>query len=151
MEGRVLIIRKALYGLKSSGAAWREKFAMSLHDMGFTSTRSVPDVWIRRATHRGGYDYYEMIFVYVDDILVISDNPVEIMTAISKMYLLRPVGTPLSGGTLNSNETTVDWGPPDCYLGANIRPYIMDGESLWSMTAKSYVKSAVSNLEERLL
>ena len=35
LEGSIMIIHKALYGLRSSGLRWREKFADSLRDMGF--------------------------------------------------------------------------------------------------------------------
>jgi hypothetical protein len=46
-RGKVLIVTRALYGLKSSGAAWRAEFAGTLRDMGFVSTKADPDVWIR--------------------------------------------------------------------------------------------------------
>jgi Reverse transcriptase (RNA-dependent DNA polymerase) len=35
--GQVAVIVRALYGLKSSGAAWHAFFAQSLCDLGFTS------------------------------------------------------------------------------------------------------------------
>jgi Reverse transcriptase (RNA-dependent DNA polymerase) len=34
-KGKVLIIWKALYGLKSSGAAWRALFSSTLHQLGY--------------------------------------------------------------------------------------------------------------------
>jgi hypothetical protein len=46
-QGAVMIVKRALYGLKSSGAAWRAMFASSLGDMGFKSTYADPDVWGR--------------------------------------------------------------------------------------------------------
>jgi hypothetical protein len=46
LQGRFAIIRRALYGLKSSGAAWRSTFAGTLQDMGFTSSLADPDVWM---------------------------------------------------------------------------------------------------------
>ena len=36
-RGKVLIVTGALYGLKSSGAAWRADLAATLRDMNFTS------------------------------------------------------------------------------------------------------------------
>ena len=69
-KGKVLIVTLALYGLKSSGAAWRADLAASLRDMKFISSQADPDVWIRIAgTH------YDMILVYVDDILVFAKDP----------------------------------------------------------------------------
>ena len=46
--GKVCVIVRALYGLKSSGAAWRSHFANDLRDMGFLSTLADPDVWYRQ-------------------------------------------------------------------------------------------------------
>ncbi len=48
-QGQAVIITRALYGLKSSGAAWRAHFAESLHQLGFTSSLADPDVWMRPA------------------------------------------------------------------------------------------------------
>ena len=54
MKGKILIIRKALYGLKSSGAAFRAFLAERLDDIGFKSSIADPDVWMRPATKEGG-------------------------------------------------------------------------------------------------
>ena len=51
-EGKTDIIVRALYGLKSSGAAWRSHFAHTLRDLHFTSTYADPDVCFRPATKR---------------------------------------------------------------------------------------------------
>jgi Reverse transcriptase (RNA-dependent DNA polymerase) len=59
--GKVLVLARALYGLKSSGAAWRANLAGTLRDLGYTSTQADPDVWIKMMT-----DHYEMIRVYKD-------------------------------------------------------------------------------------
>ena len=71
-KGKVLVVVQALYGLKSSGSAWRAALAEALVQLGFKSTRSDPDVWIRAAVRLDGGKYYEMIFVYVDYILALS-------------------------------------------------------------------------------
>jgi hypothetical protein len=134
-EGRVMIIRKALYGLKSSGAAWRAHMANTLRELGFKSTLADPDVWIRPQTRPNGTKYYEMVLVYVDDILHLSHQPKVVMEAIGKVYRIKE-------GSL---------GPPTRYLGADISKYQMqDGYECWSMSARSYVKNAVKNLEETL-
>jgi hypothetical protein len=67
-QGKVFIITRALYGLKSSGVAFREFLAERLDEMGFKSTNIDPDVWIRPATKPDGKEHYEYILVYVDDI-----------------------------------------------------------------------------------
>jgi hypothetical protein len=68
---KVLIVTCALYGdLKSSGAAWRADLAATLHDLTFASTKADPDVWIRSSG-----TYYDMVLVYVDDILIFAKDP----------------------------------------------------------------------------
>ena len=42
--GTILIVKKALYGLKSSGADFRAHLADTLHGIGYTSTKGDPDV-----------------------------------------------------------------------------------------------------------
>jgi len=45
-EGAVVIIVQALYGLKTSGAAWHATFAQCLIEMGYVSSKADPDVWL---------------------------------------------------------------------------------------------------------
>ena len=76
-EGKVLIVDRALYGLRSSGASWRNMLSKTLQeDFGFEATRADPDVYRRAATH-DGFEYYEYIFVYVDDLLILSKQPMD--------------------------------------------------------------------------
>jgi hypothetical protein len=63
---------RSLYGLKSAGAAFRSTLAQLLQDLGYKSSKADPDVWMREAVWDGGHEYYEMLFVYVDDILALS-------------------------------------------------------------------------------
>jgi len=55
LKGKYVLIVKALYGLKSSGAAWRAHFANTLKDLGFTSCLADPDIWFRAAKKPDGY------------------------------------------------------------------------------------------------
>jgi hypothetical protein len=136
-QGKITIIRKALYGLKSSGAAWRSHLASTLHDMQFKASLADPDVWMRPAVKASGENYYEYIFVYVDDILVVSEKPAVTMDTIGKAYRLK--------------EGSV--GPPTQYLGVQIKPHRFDdmpGSVFWSMGSARYVKEAVHNVEIEL-
>ena len=65
-KGSVMLIIRALYGLKSSGAAWRAKLAETLLAMGYTPTKADPDVWLTKATKPNGEEYYCYMLVYVD-------------------------------------------------------------------------------------
>jgi len=109
--------------------------AQTLRDLGFRSTLGDPDVWIREAMKSDGFKYYEMVLIYVDDILHLSHQPEIVMEAIGKVYRIKE-------GSL---------GPPTRYLGADIKKYqVADGFEYWSMSARTYVKNAVKNLEDTL-
>ena len=73
--GQIMIIVRALYGLKSSGAAFRALLAETLYDIGYKPTKADPDVWIRPGIKSDGFEYYELVLCYVDDVLSISDKP----------------------------------------------------------------------------
>jgi hypothetical protein len=48
LEGHTpLVIFKALYGLRSSGLRWSEKFSLCLQDMGFFASLADPCIWMR--------------------------------------------------------------------------------------------------------
>ena len=56
---RIAIIVQALYGMKSSGAAWRETLATVLEkEMGFNNCVADPDLWMRPGTKNNGERYY---------------------------------------------------------------------------------------------
>ena len=84
-----MIVKMALYGLKSSGAAFRAKLAGVLHDIGYTPSKADPDVWIRPAVKPYGSEYYEMVLCYVDDVLAISDMPMRTMDGIRNVFKLK--------------------------------------------------------------
>ena len=65
-----MIIVKALYGLKTSGARYREHFADYLISDGWFQSKAHPDIWMRDKV-----DHWEYLCVYVDDLLVMSKNP----------------------------------------------------------------------------
>ena len=48
-EGAIMIVKMALYGIKSLGAVFRSKLAGVLHDIGYTPSKADPGVWLRPA------------------------------------------------------------------------------------------------------
>ena len=93
-EGKYAVISRALYGLKTSGASWRNHLAAEIREMGFTSTKADVDVYRRRASKEDGTAYYEYLVVYVDDIICVSENPSKWMEILASRYRLREVGPP---------------------------------------------------------
>jgi len=79
-QGKILIIVKALYGLRSSGAMWHLKFSDYLRGRGFRLCYADFDLWMR---HRG--DHYEYIAVMVDDLLIFSKEPLSIIEPLQKI------------------------------------------------------------------
>ena len=43
-NGHTLVIYKSLYGLRSSGAHWHERFHLVLKEMGFKPLKAEPDI-----------------------------------------------------------------------------------------------------------
>lgn len=133
--GITMIVRKALYGLKSSGAAFRSLLAGTIWELGYRPTEADPDVWLKPAVKSNGYEYYEMLLVYVDDVISISENPEEDIRGIQATFELK-------GGR---GEV------PEMYLGADIKEVSCgEGKKCWTMSSDKYVKTAVSNVEENL-
>ena len=88
-EGKMFIIVMVFYGLKSSGAAFRIFLTGRLNKMGFKSSISDPDLWIRPATKADGEQYYELNFVYVDYIILISQYTVSVMREVPEKFKLK--------------------------------------------------------------
>jgi hypothetical protein len=86
MVGKTVVICKALYGLKSSAAAWRAHLATTLHDLQYCSSLADPDVWLRPNVKTNGELFYEYVIVYVDDILVIAEHLKKTMDCLAKLY-----------------------------------------------------------------
>jgi hypothetical protein len=82
---------RALYGLKSSGAAWGAHLAYTLHHLGYQFCLAYPDVWCRAASKEDGFPfpYYEYVLVYVDDLLVLSHQGDKMMKALEEFYRLK--------------------------------------------------------------
>ena len=82
----MLIINKALYGLKSSWAAFRSFLAERLDEMNFKPSMAEPDVLMRAAVKSDGEEYYEYILVYVDDITVIGEDTTIPLSEVAEVH-----------------------------------------------------------------
>lgn len=80
-QGHTLIIVKALYGLKSSALRWRVRLTDVLREMGYFSCKAEPDIWMKR-----NGDHYNYISVYVDDILIVTEDPASIVSTLMDKY-----------------------------------------------------------------
>ena len=124
--------RRTLYGLKSAGAAFRALLAETLYDLGYVPTMADPDVWLRPAVKVDGFEYYEMVLCYVDDILSISENPKATLEGLQ--------------GTFKLKDNKIE--EPDMYLGGQLGKMQVDGVECWTVSAEKYVSASVKNVED---
>ena len=88
-----------------------EFLAESLYDLGYRPSMADPDVWLWPSIkEKDGFDYWEYVLCYVDDVLCISDNPAHTMRGIQTKFKLK-------------NEKMEK---PEVYLGAELSS--MDNE-----------------------
>jgi len=134
--GKNAVIVRALYGLKSAGAAFRAHLASCMRDLGYTSCKADPDLWLRPETRPDdGTRYYSYILCYVDDILCIHHDAMKILDKINGYLPLKPDSV----------------GDPDIYLGAKLRQtQLPNGVWAWALSPSKYVNQAVRNCETHL-
>lgn len=132
--GKKFIVVRALYGLKSASASFQAHMAKKLDELGFKSSVADPNVWLRAAVKPDGETYYEYTLMYVDDILVISLDPMSIMKELQKSVKFK-----------NDKIET-----PSNYLGAKLQLKNINDIWCWSITSVDYVKAAVQNVEETI-
>lgn len=86
-EGHLLLIHKALYGLRSSGKRYSEFFTDIMRDMGFQKSKADNYIWMRRHDDKDEY-----ISTYVDDFCIASHDPSSIIKALENDYKLKLKG-----------------------------------------------------------
>ncbi|KAL7577484.1 hypothetical protein ACA910_004765 [Epithemia clementina (nom. ined.)] len=125
LEGHILIMYKALYGLKSSGARWHDRLFDVLTDMGFSPSKADSDIWIKKASDGFCYEY---IAVYVDDLAIASKNPEAICQTLKEKYKFKLKGD----------------GPIDFHLGCH---YKRDPDGTLVADPRKYVEKMMETYE----
>jgi hypothetical protein len=104
--GKSAIIVRALYGLKSAGAAFCAHLASFMCQMGYTSCKADPDLWLKAKTRPDdNVRYYAYILCYVDNILCIHHDAMAGLNQINGYLPLKPTSV----------------GDPDIYLSAKLK------------------------------
>ena len=94
LEGFILIFNKAIYGLKSSGKRWAERFYDIIMGMRFMPSKADPCKWMRENKKMECYEY---IATYVDDLSIAAQDPGKIIQTLKEYYKLKVKGDgPLS-------------------------------------------------------
>ena len=117
-KGKIMLITQSLYGLKSSGAAFRALLAEVLCDMSYWPLRADPYVYTRPAVKENGFKYWEYVLVYVDDVLCIGNRPHATMKGLKSKFKLK--------------DDKVE--EPTMYLGASLPKMTnTENKSCWEM------------------
>ena len=102
--------------------------------MGYRSTESDPDVWLKRAMKPSGEEYFKYIFVYVDRILYWSHDKRQDIHGQNHLYILKQLN-------IAAPER----------LGANAENIPMqNGKECWSMHCVDYLQGAINNVQDIL-
>jgi hypothetical protein len=114
--------------------------ANMLRDGGYKSCKADPDVWMKPGTKCDSTKYWSYVLCYVDDILVIDENPKETMKYLQSRYTLKE-------GSVKEPET---------YLGATVKKWYIPGSDdpgkvRWAMSSEVYVKRAITDVEMELV
>ena len=67
---------RELYGTRNGGRDFRQHLRECMEMIGYTLCLTDPDLWIRKAVNENVCEYYEYIFLYVDDCLCVSGQPI---------------------------------------------------------------------------
>jgi hypothetical protein len=134
--GKRALIARALYGLKSAGASFRNHLAECMKHLGWHPCRADRDLLMKAETSPDdGVSYWAYILIYVDDILCVHHDP----------------GSPLAklDAYFKMKEGSIQ--VPTFYLGAKFKKTVLpNGVVAWGMRSRNYVQSAVQNVKEYL-
>ena len=117
---------KALYGTRSGGACWHDKFFDILHDMGFKPSKADPDIWMKSSKYGSHYEY---IAVYVDDLAICMKDPKAFCDTLKEKYKLKLKGV----------------GPINYHLGCG---YTRDEDGTLVADPRKYVEKILESYEK---
>ena len=125
-EGSIVLVRKALYGLATSARRWSLTLGDAIKDMGFKPTRADPDLWIKSSEDNKRYEY---IATYVDDIIIVAEEPTKYLEIIKSKFPIR-----------NIEEL------PEYYLGNNLE--IRKNKTI-KVHSKKYITEIIRRYEKQ--
>jgi hypothetical protein len=124
-EGHLLIIHKALYGLRSSGKEFGDLLASCLKQLGFFPSKAEPEVFMRESD-----GIYEYVATYVDDLCFVVRDP--------EAFLLQLQSDPYNFKLKGS-------GPMSFHLGCGFE---RDEEGVLSMNPAKYIDKMMDGYEQ---
>ena len=128
LEGHLIIIRKALYGLRTSGLRWHDKLSDFLRELGFTPSKVEPDIWMKKNKE---YKINKYVSVYVDDLEIAMKNCDGFITTLVDKYKFKLKGT----GTITY------------HLGMD---FFRDKNQILCMAPRKYIEKICGSFERML-
>jgi hypothetical protein len=130
--GKLALIVRALYGLKSAGTAFSNHLAECMKHSGWKPCCADRDLWMMAETRPDdGVLYWAYILIYVDDILCVHHDPSAPLEKLDKYFKMKE-------GSIQV---------PTFYLGANLKKTVLpNGVVAWGTSSIKYVQSAVHNV-----
>jgi hypothetical protein len=134
--GKSAIIIITLHGLKSAGASFWAHLASFMCQLGYTSCKADPDLWLKAKTKPdNNVCYYDNTLCYIDDILCIHHDPMSVMNKINRFSSLKPSLV----------------GDHDNYSGAKLKQTrLTNGIWAWGLSPSNYVAQAIQNFQMHL-
>ena len=123
LNGHTLVIHKALYGLKSSGKRWSERFADVMREEGFFQSKADSCVWMRE--NKGVYEY---VAAYVDDLACAMHDAAGFLKKLTDHHKFKLKGV----------------GPISFHLGCD---FTRDPDNTLVMQPKKYIEKMIGSYE----
>ena len=124
-EGHLLIIHKALYGLRSSGKEFGDLLAACLKELGFFPSKAEPEIFMRE--NDGLYEY---VATYVDNLCLVMKEPEAFLTLLQS----KPYNFKLKGS-----------GPMSFHLGCGFE---RDSHGTLKMNPRKYIEKMNQGYEQ---
>ena len=140
-QGKMVVIVRALYDLKSASSSWRLHLCNTIIDLlRYKASNGYPDVFMKREVQNDGTEYYSYFVIYVDNILCAHEYPKSIIDKLGSVYRLKD-------GSIEK---------PERYLGIDMKSWTIQAEDCdktecYAMSCKKYIKEAIRVVEKRMV
>ena len=84
LQGHILAIHKALYGLKSPGLRWSQRIHDIMLQLKFRPCKADPSVWLSEMNNN-----YKSIAIYVDGLLIGSEEPQKTIQDLKDKFMFK--------------------------------------------------------------
>ena len=132
--GRIVVVVRALYGLKGSALAWQQHLFDNLrYNLGYEQSKADANVWMKKCIKKDGICYWSYILCYVDDLCGVHVDPHSLLNFFSLNYRMK-----------QKPEM------PKMYLGSDIGTFTHENGKCFTMGSENYLKGALRTVDNLL-